>query len=116
MPMLCFISSVFARFETQEIQDELVAAGFLKPPSEAVLAAKGAAKGRKATKSRQKQKGGAAAGGGAGGGFRQYTSPGGFQVLVGRNNTQNDQLSLKVGGVIELERREKMPHDRVHAA
>jgi predicted ribosome quality control (RQC) complex YloA/Tae2 family protein len=28
--------------------------------------------------------------------FRKYTSPGGYSVLVGRNSSQNDQLSLHV--------------------
>lgn len=87
----------------KQVQDELVAAGYLKPPAEAALVAKAAAKGRKATAKGKGGGKGANGGGsapsaapGGGPGFRQFTSPGGFQVLVGRNNIQNDQLSIKV--------------------
>ncbi len=53
-------------------QEELVAAGYMKAPSEAVLAEKGKAKGRKAAK-RQ--------GGKQLEGFRAFESPSGLQVL-----------------------------------
>ena len=53
-------------------QEELVAAGYMKAPSEAVLAEKGRAKGRKAAK-RQ--------GGKKLEGFRAFESPSGLQVL-----------------------------------
>lgn len=40
--------------------------------------------------------GGGSAGAAAGSSFRQFTSPGGLTVLVGRNNKQNDVLSHQV--------------------
>uniref|UniRef100_A0A383VBP0 NFACT RNA-binding domain-containing protein n=1 Tax=Tetradesmus obliquus TaxID=3088 RepID=A0A383VBP0_TETOB len=97
----------------REVQDELVESKVIKPPPEAALLAKAAAKGRKAQK--QQQKSAAARAGGSskaglnsslaaaaaavaagGAGLRQYASPGGFTVLVGRNNKQNDVLSHQV--------------------
>ncbi|WIA33408.1 hypothetical protein OEZ86_006542 [Tetradesmus obliquus] len=96
----------------REVQDELVESKVIKPPPEAALSAKAAAKGRKAQK--QQQKSAAARAGGSskagvnsslaaaaavaagGAGLRQYESPGGFTVLVGRNNKQNDVLSHQV--------------------
>jgi hypothetical protein len=91
------------------LQDELVESKIIKPPPEAALSAKAAAKGRKAQKKQQKSaaasngKAGlnsslaaAAAVAAGGAGLRQYESPGGFAVLVGRNNKQNDVLSHQV--------------------
>ncbi len=106
-------------------QDELVAGNYMKPPPDAALAEKTAARANKAAARAAKGaakrgqgggggKGGpgaaaaaaAAVGGGEGGsaGARRYTSPGGFTVLVGRNNKQNDVLSTKVRvrGVVVL--------------
>jgi len=34
--------------------------------------------------------------------FRRYTTPSGFEVLVGRNNRQNDQLTFRVAGDYDL--------------
>ncbi|KST67968.1 Rqc2 family fibronectin-binding protein [Mastigocoleus testarum] len=34
--------------------------------------------------------------------FHQYHTPGGFEVLIGRNNRQNDQLSFKIAGDYDL--------------
>ena len=53
-------------------QEELVAAGYMKAPSEAVLAEKGKAKGRKAAKRQGGKKLEA---------FRAFESPSGLQVL-----------------------------------
>ncbi|KAK9868230.1 hypothetical protein WJX84_009935 [Apatococcus fuscideae] len=72
----------------QGIQDELVAGKFMKAPADAALAAKGAAKGRKA----QKRSGTSS----TLDRFRRFTSPSGLTVLVGRNNIQNDELSHRV--------------------
>lgn len=84
----------------REVQDELVEAGVMRAPPEASMSAKGAAMGRKAAKKAGK---GASGPGGAGGatssgqqGFRRFMSPGGFVILVGRNNKQNDVLSCQV--------------------
>lgn len=89
------------------LQEELIESKVIKPPPEAALLAKAASKGRKAAKRAQK----AASAGGAGAGAtsaaalaalaggaapRQYESPGGFMVLVGRNNKQNDVLSHQI--------------------
>lgn len=85
------------------MQDELIESKVIKPPPEAVLSAKAAAKGRKAQKKQQKSgkanlppalAAAAVAAGGAG--PRQYISPGGLVVLVGRNNKQNDVLSHQI--------------------
>jgi hypothetical protein len=93
------------------LQDELVESKIIKPPPEAALSAKAAAKGRKAQKKQQKSAAAAGGNGNAGlnsslaaaaavaaggAGLRQYESPGGFTVLVGRNNKQNDVLSHQV--------------------
>ncbi|MDJ0695251.1 NFACT family protein [Mastigocoleus sp. MO_188.B34] len=34
--------------------------------------------------------------------FHRYHTPGGFEVLIGRNNRQNDQLSFKIAGDYDL--------------
>ncbi|MFM5889116.1 MAG: NFACT family protein [Dolichospermum sp.] len=34
--------------------------------------------------------------------FHRYRSPGGFEVLIGRNNVQNDQLTFRVAGDYDL--------------
>ncbi|WP_414576379.1 NFACT family protein [Anabaena sp. CCY 9402-a] len=34
--------------------------------------------------------------------FRNYSTPNGFQVLIGRNNRQNDQLTFRVAGDYDL--------------
>jgi len=83
------------------LQEELIESGVIKPPPEAALLAKAAAKGRKAAKRAQKASaasGPAAAAAVAAGGAapRQYQSPSGFVVLVGRNNKQNDVLSHQI--------------------
>lgn len=87
------------------LQDELVESNIIKPPPEAALSAKAAAKGRKAQKRQQKSASSKSGIGGAlaaaavaagGTGLRQYESPGGFVVLIGRNNKQNDVLSHQV--------------------
>lgn len=84
-------------------------AKLIKPPPEAALAAKAASKGKKAAKKEQKaagrSKGGQQRGAGLGGassGFRQFESPGGLTVLVGRNNKQNDVLSHQVANPQDL--------------
>jgi hypothetical protein len=88
------------------MQEELIESKVIKPPPEAALLAKAASKGRKAAKRNQKSAAAAAAGSGAaaaaaaaasgGAAPRQYQSPGGFTVLVGRNNKQNDVLSHQI--------------------
>jgi hypothetical protein len=85
----------------REVRDELVEAGAIRAPPEAGLAAKAAAKGRKATK-KDKQRSGGAAGAAGGQGFRRFESPGGFAILVGRNNKQNDVLSHQVANPQDL--------------
>ncbi|KAG2489798.1 hypothetical protein HYH03_011747 [Edaphochlamys debaryana] len=108
----------------REVQDELVAGKYMKPPTDAALAAKTAAKaakaaGRAATRAAKGGKGAKQGGGkqgaaaalaaaAAGGGgedaaaARRFTSPGGFTVLVGRNNKQNDILSTQVAADEDL--------------
>lgn len=84
----------------------------MKPPPDAALgqktaaraskaAARAAAKGgnKKGAKSSESSAAASSADGGAQdtASARRFTSPGGFTVLVGRNNKQNDILSTKVG-------------------
>lgn len=87
------------------MQEELIESKVIKPPPEAALLAKAASKGRKAAKRTQKSAAAAAGSGAAaaaaaaasgGAAPRQYESPGGFTVLVGRNNKQNDVLSHQI--------------------
>eukprot|EP00878_Enallax_costatus_P010306 GHUV01010756.1.p1 GENE.GHUV01010756.1~~GHUV01010756.1.p1 ORF type:complete len:558 (+),score=193.14 GHUV01010756.1:1099-2772(+) len=81
----------------REVQEELVESKIIKAPPEAALQAKAAAKGRKAHKKQQKSSFPPSAAAAADGrGPRQYASPGGFAVLVGRNNKQNDVLSHQI--------------------
>ncbi|KAF6261230.1 fibronectin-binding protein A N-terminus-domain-containing protein [Scenedesmus sp. NREL 46B-D3] len=90
----------------REVQEELVESKVIKSPPEAALSAKAAAKGRKAQKKQHKAATAAAGSTTAGlnsslaaaaaAGLRRYVSPGGFTVLVGRNNKQNDVLSHQV--------------------
>lgn len=61
----------------------------MKAPPDAALAAKAAAKAKRAQK-RARPAGGSEAG------FREYQSPGGLQVLVGRNSRQNDELTMRL--------------------
>ena len=77
----------------QPLQAELVAGGYMKAPPEAALAAKAASKAKRA----QKRAGGGGADAG-GPGYREYTSPGGFRVLIGRNSRQNDEVGGVGGG------------------
>ncbi|KAL0055410.1 hypothetical protein WJX82_000207 [Trebouxia sp. C0006] len=72
------------------IQWELVAGKYMRAPSDASLEDKGRAKGKKGSKRK------AGEGSAALQGFRKYTSPAGLQVLVGRNNKQNDELTNRV--------------------
>lgn len=74
------------------IQEELVAGKYMRAPAEASLADRGRAKGRKAVKR-------AGSGSNSLQGFRKYTTPAGMQVLVGRNNKQNDELTNRVAKV-----------------
>lgn len=76
-----------------EIQEELIAGGFMKARPEASLTGKAMLKAKKGAGKAQK---------GPESGLRTFTSPGGFRVLVGRNNRQNDELSLKVTTVLFL--------------
>ena len=77
----------------QEVREALEARGWLPPWREAGLEVRGASLARKAAK----RTGGAAASASSGAPrFRRFTSPSGLEVLVGRNNRDNDTLSLRV--------------------
>ncbi|KAL4435060.1 hypothetical protein ABPG77_003885 [Micractinium sp. CCAP 211/92] len=79
----------------QEVQADLVAGKYMKAPPDAALADKAASKA--ATKARRAAKRGGGGDEGAGQlDFRQYTSPSGFAVLVGRNSRQNDELTCRL--------------------
>lgn len=78
----------------REVEAELVAGGYIKPTSDASLAGKAAGKAKKAAK---RGPGGRGCGSArSGDGYREYISPSGFTVFIGRNSTQNDQLTMKV--------------------
>jgi len=79
-----------------EVQEELVSGGYMKPPPDAALAAKAASKARKANARASKRGDKAGVAGDGSSGLRSFVSPGGYQVLVGRNNKQNDVLSHAV--------------------
>lgn len=84
-----------------EIQAEMVAQGLMKAPSDHAMASKGRAKAARAAKRPRSDGGGGDGGrraspGGTSSPFRQFTSPSGLQILVGRNNVQNDELSTRV--------------------
>jgi predicted ribosome quality control (RQC) complex YloA/Tae2 family protein len=79
------------------VQAELVAGGYMKAPPEAALAAKAASKARRA----HKRSGGAAGSSGTPG-YREYLSPGGLRVLVGRNSRQNDELTMRVANTSDV--------------
>jgi predicted ribosome quality control (RQC) complex YloA/Tae2 family protein len=72
----------------REVEADLVAGKYVKPPPGAALAAKAATKAKRATKRSGAQGGGAD-------GYRQFESPGGLTVLVGRNSRQNDELTMR---------------------
>jgi len=79
----------------QEVRAALEAKGWLPPWREAGLEARGAALARKAAKRTD----GRVLGGSPSASaprFRRFTSPSGLDVLVGRNNRDNDTLSLRV--------------------
>jgi predicted ribosome quality control (RQC) complex YloA/Tae2 family protein len=67
------------------IQEELITSGYMRAVStDGSMAAKAKAKTRKTLKQQRLSA------------FRQFTSPGGFQILVGRNNRQNDELTHSI--------------------
>ncbi|CAD7701531.1 unnamed protein product [Ostreobium quekettii] len=63
----------------------------MKAPPESALASKAASKAKKARRAPAKS-----LAEGPESGFRRFSTPNGFSVLIGRNNRQNDLLSLKV--------------------
>ena len=73
----------------EEVKEELISQNILGPEPDATLAAKGASKGKKGSKSVPGGKNGLL-------GFRVFVSPSGYEVLIGRNNRQNDELSNRV--------------------
>ena len=67
------------------VQEELVTSGYMRAVStDGSMAAKAKAKTRKSLKQQRLSA------------FRQFTSTGGFQILVGRNNRQNDELTHSI--------------------
>ena len=66
------------------VQDELVSAGLVKPPSDAAFADKAKSKARKALR----RSSGGSDDGSHPDGFRQYTSPDGLQVGADRRTRQ----------------------------
>lgn len=71
----------------EEIKEELIQGGYMKPPSDHHLTAKARKKAKKATNPSS----------GDPDGFRVFTSPNGFRILIGRNSRQNDLISKAKG-------------------
>lgn len=72
-----------------EVESVLIAEGYLKAPA--------GTKPNKGGKNKAQQGNKKAKTADAVESFRQYTSPGGFRVLIGRNSRQNEELTLKKG-------------------
>jgi predicted ribosome quality control (RQC) complex YloA/Tae2 family protein len=79
----------------REVETELAAGGYVKLVAGVVMTEKAASKARKASKNSGKRAG-VDPGAAAVAGCRRYSSPGGLDVLVGRNSRQNDDITLKV--------------------
>lgn len=76
-----------------------MAGRYMKAPPDAALADKAAARARTGAAKAARRGGGGgerSAEGEGGRDFRRYTSPGGFQVLLGRSSRQNDELTMRV--------------------
>lgn len=107
------------------IRDELVAWGHMRPPKDAAAATKAASRARRAERRSGgcgKEESGQASwsslppppppsssppqqrssGRNSARPFRRFVSPGGLEVLLGRNNRENDELSLRVAGPDDL--------------
>ena len=74
----------------EEIRSELVVQGYLDDP-EGRFQTGGSSSGRKANQSADPEVG-----------FRRYQMPQGFELLVGRNNNQNEQLTFKQASDYDL--------------
>lgn len=75
----------------QEVQDEMVAQGLMKAPADAKIASRSKAQAQKQLKRKRSP-----SAGGSNSPYRVYSSPSGYQILIGRNHTQNDALSTKI--------------------
>lgn len=80
----------------QEMQDEMVEQGLMKAPADAEMAMRSKAQAQKQLKRKRPSAGGSDSP------YRVFESPSGYQILIGRNHTQNDALSTKIaqGGSI----------------
>lgn len=65
-----------------QLRNELASAGLLTAPTRDSAAARGAAVAAKAATADRKR-------------YRRFTAPSGCEILIGRNNRENDDLSLK---------------------
>ncbi|KAI8474844.1 MAG: fibronectin-binding protein A N-terminus-domain-containing protein [Monoraphidium minutum] len=90
----------------EQVESEVAQLADYEAPEDLAALREAASKGRKAAKRQHKGGGGAAdaaaAAAGGGQGFRRFASPGGYRILVGRNNKQNDVLSTQVANPWDL--------------
>lgn len=84
----------------QEVQDEMVEQGLMKAPADAVMAMRSKAQAKKHQLKRKRSP----AAGGSDSPYRVYESPGGYQILIGRNHAQNDALSTRIAQGVFLHR------------
>lgn len=82
----------------------------MKPPADTAMAAKGKARASKAKRK------GRAAPGGEHSKFRKFESPSGLQVLIGRNNHQNDELSTRIANSVALPHTVRLLSDALHVS
>ena len=83
--MQCRQASQRVHYLDLHVQEELVTSGYMRAVStDGSMAAKAKAKTRKTLKQQRLSA------------FRQFSSPGGFPILVGRNNRQNDELTHSI--------------------
>lgn len=75
------------------IREELITVGYMRAHSaDRTMAGRAAAKVKKAAKRSRTRLDG----------FRRFVSPGGFPIIVGRNNKQNDELTHEVAKATDL--------------
>lgn len=89
--VICRMEDVQDLRALQEVQDEMVEQGLMKAPADAELAKRSKTQAQKQLKRKRSP-----AAGGSDSPYRVYESPSGYQVLIGRNHTQNDALSTRI--------------------
>ena len=94
--LLYAIENAMLPSDFQEIREEMVSSGYLKPPAQK------AGKGGKPKHPGKKPKAGGAAGNPPPADPLRIVSQDGFEIFIGRNNRQNDRLTLKMARAEDL--------------